>query len=318
MKTGLLALAAVAAVWLTGALAAAAATPVITDVKLDAAEAMTVGDHIILTVRIEADAGTTVEFVRSSLEPHLTLASTPRSSSRQIEGGRIETTIKLELAVFLPGAVPLPPMTVSYRTASGESGQLQTPALELAVQSVLPASGAITPRELKPQAEIGRPPLVWPLYALLGLTLALVVSAGLLAARLRHTPQPLPQVIETLESGPEDRARDALDGLQPRLLNQEYASYYTLLAETVRGYLSERYGFPAFALTTRELQASMQRAGIERWQARLVSGLLSQCDSVVYARYRPEPERADADLTAAYEIIELSRPVREANQAPVS
>jgi hypothetical protein len=30
---------------------------------------------------------------------------------------------------------------------------------------------------------------------------------------------------------------------------------------------------------------------------------------VVYAQYRPAAERADADLTAAYEVVEMSRPV---------
>jgi hypothetical protein len=36
--------------------------------------------------------------------------------------------------------------------------------------------------------------------------------------------------------------------------------------------------------------------------------LLEQCDAVLYAGYRPALERADADLTAAYEIVEMSRP----------
>jgi hypothetical protein len=52
----------------------------------------------------------------------------------------------------------------------------------------------------------------------------------------------------------------------------------------------------------------MSRRGHDRWQARLVGGLLSQCDAVVYAHYRPAGGRADADLTAAYEIVEMSRP----------
>jgi hypothetical protein len=52
----------------------------------------------------------------------------------------------------------------------------------------------------------------------------------------------------------------------------------------------------------------MVRRGMDRWQARVVGGLLDQCDAVVYAHYRPAVERADADLTAAYEIIEMTRP----------
>ena len=86
----------------------------------------------------------------------------------------------------------------------------------------------------------------------------------------------------------------------------DYVAYYSTLANTLREYLTARFGFPAFALTTTEMQDQMVRRGMDRWQARIVGGLLNQCDAVVYARYRPAAERADADLTAAYEIVEMS------------
>jgi hypothetical protein len=47
---------------------------------------------------------------------------------------------------------------------------------------------------------------------------------------------------------------------------------------------------------------------VERWQARLVGGLLERCDAAVYAGQRPDPASADHDLTVAFEIIELARP----------
>jgi hypothetical protein len=56
----------------------------------------------------------------------------------------------------------------------------------------------------------------------------------------------------------------------------------------------------------------MRNLGHDRWQVRVAGGLLTQCDAVVYARYRPAAERADADLTAAYEIVEMSRPEERA------
>ena len=75
----------------------------------------------------------------------------------------------------------------------------------------------------------------------------------------------------------------------------------------MRRYLSERYGFPAYAMTRRELQRHMSRSGLDRWPARLTGNLLEQCDAVQFARFAPAPERQDADLTAAYEIIELTQ-----------
>jgi hypothetical protein len=52
----------------------------------------------------------------------------------------------------------------------------------------------------------------------------------------------------------------------------------------------------------------MTSHGVDRWQARLVSGLLERCDLAVYARQYPDPASADHDLTVAFEIVELSRP----------
>lgn len=52
----------------------------------------------------------------------------------------------------------------------------------------------------------------------------------------------------------------------------------------------------------------MTSHGVDRWQARLVSGLLDRCDRAVYARQYPDPASADHDLTVAFEIVELSRP----------
>ncbi|HEY7293499.1 MAG TPA: hypothetical protein VH916_00605, partial [Dehalococcoidia bacterium] len=110
--------------------------------------------------------------------------------------------------------------------------------------------------------------------------------------------------------GPEDAARRALDGVGARFASDvNFSEYYAGLSTIVREYLTRRFGFPAFALTTAELQGQMVFRGMDRWQARLVTGLLEQCDAVMFAHYEPAPERADADLTAAYEIVEMSRPV---------
>jgi hypothetical protein len=51
----------------------------------------------------------------------------------------------------------------------------------------------------------------------------------------------------------------------------------------------------------------MVDSGVDRWQARLVGGLLRECDAIVYAGYLPASARADGNLTTAYEIVEMTR-----------
>ena len=72
----------------------------------------------------------------------------------------------------------------------------------------------------------------------------------------------------------------------------------------VRGALGGRYGFPATRSRPPSCSGGWRCHGVERWQARLVAGLLEECDAVVYAGYRPAAERRQADLTMAREILE--------------
>jgi hypothetical protein len=49
----------------------------------------------------------------------------------------------------------------------------------------------------------------------------------------------------------------------------------------------------------------------------LVSGLLSECDDVVFAGYQPAPERAESDITLAYQIVDMTeQPDRTPAPAP--
>ena len=45
--------------------------------------------------------------------------------------------------------------------------------------------------------------------------------------------------------------------------------------------------------------------GTDRWHARIILGLLDECDSVKWAHYAPDANRAQRALTMAYEIVEL-------------
>ena len=167
-------------------------------------------------------------------------------------------------------------------------------------------------RDLKPQAELPEPAAfeAWvPVGVGLGLIAVVVIAFVVLHKRSKPREKEAEPEKEAGYEVAEDRARGQLDRAGKVFAQDgDYVAYYTTIANTLREYLTARFGFPAFALTTTEMQEQMVRRGMDRWQARIVGGLLNQCDAVVYARYRPATERADHDLTAAYEIIEMSRP----------
>jgi hypothetical protein len=162
-------------------------------------------------------------------------------------------------------------------------------------------------RPLKPQLEIADPapsPLVPAAYV--AIFAALTALGYVLVQRaIGGRPQTLTQEPEAIPLTPAERARASLDALSTE--RGDLQRYYAGIAATVRQYLSERYDFPAYAMTRRELQRHMSRSGLDRWPARLTGNLLEQCDAVQFARFAPAPERQEADLTAAYEIIELTQ-----------
>jgi len=291
---------------------ASAAAPVVLDMQIEGPGELTVGDRVTYVITLEADEGTEFTLAQASLPPVVEVVGTPRTSSRPAGDGRVEVTMRFDLAIFYTGSVPIPPIALRY-VDGDTSGTIETQPSLIAVASVLPAAGGeITPRDLKPQAEIGLSSPAWIVPAISAVTIGLVTVATLLfwrIRRLRERAAYVPEPVIVVES-PEDRARLVLDQTGVDFgAEGDYVAYYRSIGVAVRSYLSERYGFPAFALTTRELESEMLHRGLDRWQVRVAGGLLSQCDSVVYALYRPAAERADADLTAAYEVVEMSRPV---------
>ena len=319
MRTAVLVATALVALVLAPAVVQAA-DPVVTDLRIEGPDAVTVGDRMRYTVVVEADEGSNVVLAPAGLPPQVSLIATPQSQRRSLGGGRTEITLTFELAPFVPGEIVLPALPLRYSSPDGSTGSLDGPGSRILVTSVLPQDAQIAPRDLKPQARIGTPPPAWVVPAIAAALVAVILLVALalwrravLRRRARQEPEP-----EILGLGPEDRARRLLDRAGEAFARDgDYIAYYSSIAVTIRNYLTERYGFPAFALTTRELQEEMLRRGLDRWQIRVSSGLLTQCDAVVYAYYRPAGERADADLTAAYEIVEMSRPEPELVEAAV-
>jgi hypothetical protein len=291
--------------------AAVEAEPSVEGVQIDAPADLTIGDRFHYVVTLEAETGTKVGLAPGTLPPVFEQIGQPKTSSKSIGNGRSQITLDVEVAAFFPGDLAIPALELDYEEPDGDTGSVQTPAGRVLVNSVLPADGSQPQlRDLKPQMEIGTASSLGTYAAIFAAVLALLLVVVLLIVRsMRKKPAPVLEVVDTTEMGPEDRARTILEAAGARFTSdRDFVAYYGTIAVTMRNYLTERYGFHAFALTTVELRDEMGRRGIDRWQARLVDGLLTQCDAAVYARYMPALERADHDLNAAFEIVEISRP----------
>jgi hypothetical protein len=279
---------------------------------------VTVGDPISLTVTVRHAPD--VRIVTTSLDDQLgvlePLASDP--PDEHPVGGELELKLHYRVAVYQTGNVPVPAFVVAYTNADGSPGQataVSPPAIT--VQSIVPANANPTDiKGLKPQFSMSVPAAVsgalvaGGVAVVLALVLAALAGVVLLQRRRRREPPRVPSAA--------DAAREELDRVVALNLfaKGELVEHYRLIGACIRRYITGRFGFPAVTLTTGELERQMEARGVDRWPARLVAGLLNECDAVIYARYVPAPARAEADNAMAYEIVETldgTGPVAVAN-----
>ena len=270
-----------------------------------------IGDRVTFTVTAHHRNDIILDAVTPKIE-RVDLLDTITPSTVDEPGGRQTTTFTWVLQPFRLGAIATGVVRLSWLRADGSNGDLEVAGTTLIiVPTRAEADDALRPPKPQVSIEGARPAWVRPAtYAAAALAVALPLALIVLAVRRRRA-----RTIEApaLDVTPERIARDALDRLLSVLRGADqdddaYQEYYGNIALAVRGYLSARFGFNAHALTTTELERRTVAHGVDRWQARLVGGLLERCDAAVFARRYPDPTSADHDLTVAYEIVELSRP----------
>ena len=262
-----------------------------------------VGEQLRLTMRITTGEGATVEVTPGTDSwAGIELVRIERPTSRPAGDGLI-WTIEATVAGFYPGATTFAPSVVVINGVDVEPRTLSP--VTLTVVSTLGPDADLVLRPLAgPVAIEGaespwlRPGVAAGIGGAALLVLAMMwLMARMLRRALRRAPRP-PVAIPVVEE-------PALDGAE-RFLESDPVAAYRLMSVVVKSELARRYGLRATALTTLELRNRLEQAGADRWQARLVGGLLEECDAVIYAGYRPALERRAADLTMAREIVEAT------------
>lgn len=300
-----------AALGTPGRAAAQQRTPVRAAATLSTTNAV-LGERVRLIVTVAHPADVLVSVDPPARTPTLQLVEVVPRPNQVLGATGVEVTSRFEyvIAPFTLGETQLPPLLVAWLDADGETGEVRAapPPLIVAATS---APDDTTLRPLKPQLDVAGAPPAWQTPAIAaGVAFAVLGVAGVLARRLGRRRAEIRTTPTPVEARAEGAARERLELLaaDEPLARADYDAYYGTIANVVRDYLQERFGFNARALTTAELQRRMVALGVDRWQARLVSGLLDRCDAAVYAGRRPDPISADHDLTVAFEIVELSRP----------
>jgi hypothetical protein len=257
-----------------------------------------IGQQVDLLLEVHTPAGAAVEVTPGGPAwngVEVVSVDPPRTRA---DGAGLVHLVRLVVAPFTPGDSTFAPVVTVV--LSGEATPRVLPTVTLAVVPTLAPNDPLELSKLLPPVAIGgaESPLLRPAIALSAVAVAVILAllAWLLVRAIRGIfRHPAPE-------GAEAPALPSLGGAESLLYDDPVAAY-RVLASLVRAELGRRYGLPAPALTTGELRRRMEAEGLDRWQARLVGGLLEECDAVVYAGYRPAPERRAADLNIAREIV---------------
>jgi hypothetical protein len=269
------------------------------EVRLGRSSAL-IGEHISMTVRVTVPAGATVELTPGT-ESWANVELVSIDSVNQVnQSDGVLWLFQATVSPFAPGPVSFAP-TVAV-IAGNESKTVALPAVPLTVVPTLPADAPLELSPLSPPVAIGGAESPWLKP---GIALGVLAGLALLAALLwfgGHTV--LLRLGRTAPAPVAHQAPRTLEGAE-QLLHSDPVGAYRLMSAVVKSELARRYGVRATALTTSELRRRLESGG-ERWEARLVAGLLEECDSVIYAGYRPATARREADLTMAREIVEVA------------
>jgi hypothetical protein len=156
-------------------------------------------------------------------------------------------------------------------------------------------------RAISPPVEIPNGWLwVWGILAVLGIFAALCFA-------FRYWRQQVNQPVTVPVIPPHERARKKLREALPMITQPR--PFCTLVSDTVRIYLEERFNFHAPERTTEEFLYELKATDLLLPdQKQSVGEFLSVCDMVKFARYEPGLQELEALHASAVRLIDETEP----------
>ena len=270
---------------------------------------ITIGTPVQLRLQIEADESLHIYLdpMKVNEQEHI---ETDKPQVKQIKSdsmpmGKVRYEAIYSLRAFTTGTHTLPPITIKYTGADGDTGSIQTPAYLFEVRSV--KSPGTT--ELKGIKGPWSAPPNWFLYTLVVLLLIIIVgTVGLLYLRKRAKPIDLQSEVAS-QRQPHEIAYEQLDRIEGMnwIAQGKMKVYHTEISHVMRRYIAARYHIPALELTTEELLNRLQPEDMPRER---VQQFFTNCDLVKFARYSPTKPETHERMEEARRIVDETKQSR--------
>ena len=284
----------------------AGAQQTLIDVKVDTADIL-VGEQTTLHVTVTTDPNRRIiiPLPSDTLMTGVEVISVSDADST-VADGRLVIRRDILVTSFDSSLYLLPPFIAIDGTDTIASNQV---ALKV---STVPVD-VDNPEKFYDIKDVWKPPFVladyypWIFGVLTALFLICVI--GYLVQRYRRHRSEVPVKPAEPELPPYETAIRELDSIKDQKLWQQGLNkeYYTQVTDTLRRYISRRYGVNAMEKTSEEILAIIERESDERTVYDTLRQVLRLSDYVKFAKLHPLPDENDESMRNAYLFVNQTK-----------
>jgi len=269
-------------------------------------QTITIGDRITYTVKIASDTSLVVDSLTVGTNLGSFEVKDYKARQSLVKNGTRTSTESFQITTFTTGDYKIPPVTIRYRTRSGEVKSIATDPLPIKVNSLLSGEQGEDIKPLKPQKMFPREfPTLWVIAGS-----ALIAGAILFVWLYRRARRPIDLSTAVADTRlPWEIALEELAKLRESdlLARGEYKLFYLELSDIFRRYLGRRYGIYALERTTIEIIMEFRQLALAKEEEKVIHDFLEGCDLVKFAKFIPTAEDIERDYLTAKEFVIQTR-----------
>lgn len=276
--------------------------------KVDSVGIM-IGQQAHLTVDVTAHKGARIIFPALKplhyLVPGVELLDISTGDTTSLDNGMIKVSKTYTITSFDEKLYAIPGIKVKI---DGKNVEGNTVALKVVTMDV----DTLHPNQFFPPKDVQNNPFLWkewsPMFWLSLLVAILCAIGGYLFIRLKQN-KPIITHIRIVKHIPaHQRAMNEIDKIKSDRMNisENQKEYYTLLTDTLRQYIQERFGFNAMEMTSSEIIFKLQEAG-DRKMIDELRELFQTADLVKFAKYSTQINENDLNLVNAINFIDQTK-----------
>ncbi len=267
-----------------------------------------IGQQTRMTVDVTAHKGAKVVFPHFKrtqyIVPGVEVLDDTKADTSDVDG-MMRVSKTFTLTSFDERLYAIPGLKVKVDGKSYASNQLALKVITCDVDT-------LHPEHFYPPKDVQDNPFLWaewsPLFWMGIVLMLLVLSFGYLVLRLKQN-KPIVTRIRVVKKIPaHQKALTEIDRLKAEHFDtaDEQKQYYTLLTDTLRKYIRERFGFNAMEMTSSEILEQLQSVGDEAKIDELRE-LFNTADLVKFAKYSSMLNEKDMNLVNAINFIDQTK-----------